>query len=280
MEEINKGDTKMKKNSKFKLLLSVLAICGALFFSSVTVLAASKNVNKWYTTPAKHVYYFDAKGKITKGLKKIGNYYYFFDQNGRQRSGWQKIGNQYYFFRISTGKMAYMYKSTKVNGITLDRYGRAVQTSYAKRKLAVMYKVNLIMQSITKPSDTYRERLLKCFNYIRKTYRCSNIGSFRGYTGDRNWDLYYAERIFISGFSTSDCHSDGVLFAYFTNAVGYPAKAVSSGGHGWAEIGNYVYDVNWSRNYPSYNFFGLHLNTRPTSVIPNYRNNRRYVINI
>ena len=44
-----------------------------------------------------------------------------------------------------------------------------------------------------------------------------------------------------------DCFGFGCAVAYLADAVGYTSYAVSSGGHGWAEVNGRVYDANWAK---------------------------------
>ncbi len=247
--------------------------------ASGTTAAKKKSgkVSKWYTAKSGNVYYYDENGKKLKnGKYKINGKYYYFDSKGIQRTGWQKIGSSYYYFRIAKRKNGYMVTSKTVNGITLKKNGKAALNSYSKRKLPILYKANVIMRSVTKNSDTKAQKLKKVFEYTKTHYKYASIGSF---VGGENWDLYYAERSFINGAITADCHNYGVIFAYLANAVGYKASAVSSGGHGWAEIGNYVYDPSWSLTDKTHNYFGMPYGTTGTNV-PNYAKGRFYVITI
>ena len=82
----------MKKRLMYCLL--VLSFC---VFMLPNAVQAKKHKDDWVRSKGSYRYY-DQKGKIAKGLKKIGEKYYFFDGSGRQRFGWQKIGSNYYFF--------------------------------------------------------------------------------------------------------------------------------------------------------------------------------------
>ena len=75
----------------------------------------------------------------------------------------------------------------------------------------------------------------------------------------------------------ADCFGFGCAFAYLANAVGYRAYAVSSGGHGWAEVDGRVYDPVWAKESGKINLYcGMNYNvTGP--VIPYYKGNRLYV---
>ncbi|MCD7743921.1 MAG: hypothetical protein LUI13_01295 [Lachnospiraceae bacterium] len=239
--------------------------------------AKSGKVSTWYTAKSGNIYYYDENGKKLKsGKYEINGNYYYFDSKGIQRTGWQKIGSSYYYFRIAKRKNGYMVTSKTVNGITLKKNGKAKMTSYSERKLPILYKANVVMRKVTKNSDTKKQKLKKVFEYAKTHYKYSYIG---GFAGGENWDLYYGERSFVKGTLTADCHNYGVIFAYLANAVGYNVNAVSSGGHGWAEIGNYVYDPSWSLTDKTHNYFGMPYGTTGTNV-PNYASARVYVITI
>ena len=99
------------------------------------------------------------------------------------------------------------------------------------------------MDSQTNANQTKAQKLAVMFDYAKNHYRARNIGGFRS-GGD--WDMFYAE--YMLNYGSGDCYCYGALFAYFANAVGYQtATAVSSGGHGWAEINGLSYDPNWAR---------------------------------
>ncbi|MCD7834502.1 MAG: hypothetical protein LUH00_11045 [Lachnospiraceae bacterium] len=267
----------MKRENILRLLLGVMIAATLMILASSTVMAATKRKSVWYTSERQNYYYFDKTGhKLKDGKYKIKGKYYYFDEKGRQRTGWQKIGDSYYYFNIANKKKGYMLTSTTVNGIHLGADGKAEITSYSKEKLPILYQANVLMRSITKPRDTKEEKLKKCFEWIKSNLKYCNIGSFHKQS---DWDIYYAKRIFISGYVTADCYTCGVVFAYLANAVGYSVNAVSSGGHGWAEIGNYVYDPNWSVADKTHNYFGMPYGTTGKNV-PNYAKNRYYVITI
>ncbi|MCD7744794.1 MAG: transglutaminase-like domain-containing protein [Lachnospiraceae bacterium] len=132
------------------------------------------------------------------------------------------------------------------------------------------------MRSLTKNSDTKKQKLRKVFDYTATYYKYQSIGSF---VGGSQWDLYYAERIFISGYVRGNCYTYAVIFAYLANAVGYQVNVVSSGGHGWAEINNRVYDPDWVRADPYHSYFGMAYGTTG-KLVPNYASSRVYVIEI
>ena len=75
----------------------------------------------------------------------------------------------------------------------------------------------------------------------------------------------------------ADCFGFGAAFAYLANAVGYKAYAVSSGGHGWAEVNGRVYDPDWAKVTGKIELYGG-MNYNVTGPgIPRYKGNRLYV---
>ncbi|MCC8107313.1 MAG: hypothetical protein LIO99_15160 [Clostridiales bacterium] len=182
----------MEKRRTLRVLFGILIAAMVLVLGSSLVMAAETERTGWYTTKSKKVYYYDESGNMLKnGRKQIDGKYYYFDKNGVQRTGWQKIGKYYYYFKIANGKKGYMVTSKKVNGITLQKNGRAKITSYSKQKLPILYKANVLMRSITKTSDTKKQKLKKCFEYTKNYMQYRSTGAFYS---KNNWDLYYAKR--------------------------------------------------------------------------------------
>ncbi len=232
----------------------------------------------WKNTKKGLYFYYDSKGKKVTGKKKIGKHYYYFDKDGRQHVGWQKIGKEYYFFKIKKGNKAYMVTNTTVNGIKINSKGVANRkSSYNKRKLALMVAANKTLESLTKNRLTYtkREKLRMCFNYTERKYYCCNLGSFRQTS---TWDMDYAERVIIPKDRQyrADCYTYGCGMAYLANACGAKAAAVSSTGHGWAEVDGYVCDSNWSRVDRAHNYFMRSYNLHEAGTPP-YKSSR-YIV--
>lgn len=258
---------------KKKLLLGMFLFC-LLFLLAVPAQAAQKK--EGFQEKNQKVYYYNAKGKKLKGLNKIGKKYYYFDKSGVQRTGWQKIGEDYYYFRISSGSHGYMRKSVTVNGVTLQKNGKAVKNTASLRKLGLMIKANQIVEQITKPLMPKSEKLLICFNYTKKTYGYATWRKFRNYSG---WEMDYAEDMFVRG--KGNCFSYGAAFAFLANAVGYQnVYAVSSGGHGWAEVEGKVYDPDWALVSKVDTYFAMSYSLSGVKGRPNYAPNRAYVAKI
>ena len=169
------------KKARSKIFPAAILLLCMLFILSISAEAApksrqsqsskqAKRVNTWVTKNGRH-YYYNAQGKKSVGMTKIGSRTYYFDSKGIERYGWKKIKNNYYYFRLSTAtKGAYMLKSTTVNGIRLDSKGRAKKSGSNARKLRLMVAANRTVEKITSPGMNKAQRLRACFNYVKKNY--------------------------------------------------------------------------------------------------------------
>ena len=94
-----------------------------------------------------------------------------------------------------------------------------------------------------------------------------------------NWDVSYAEDMFYRGHG--DCFAFASAFAYLANAVGFEAKVISSGGHGWAEIKGAVCDPNWAKGTGNIErYYRMSYDLSGVDGRPYYKGNRAYVITI
>ena len=268
----------MKKLKVFSISAILLAICCCLMFP-VSASAASKIRSKFDHKPSGNIYYYDKDGHTVKGLVTIKGKKYYFNEKGIQQNGWQKIKGDYYFFQIRNGSYAYMVTSQRVNGIYLTKNGKARYNSEEKRKLNLMVTANQIMRHSTKRNMSKPEKLWKC--YLKAvSYGYGGTGNdyhFRYYYS--NWDVSYAEDMFYRG--RGDCFAFASAFAYLANAVGYEAKVISSGGHGWAEIKGEVCDPNWAKGTGNIErYYRMSYDLSGVDGRPYYKGNRAYVITI
>lgn len=261
---------------KKKRLISMVIMLLAILLLAMPVQAASKKyTNKWIKKNQK-VYYYNAKGRRATGLVKIRSKQYYFDKKGVQHVGWQKIGSRYYYFKIARGSNAYMVKSSTVNGITLDARGRAATDSTSLRKLKIMVAANQTVESITTPLMSKKEKLQICFNYTKTKFGYTTPRTFSATSG---WEMDYAEDMFFRG--RGNCFSYAAAFAFLANAVGYnKVYVISSGGHGWAEIGGKVYDPDWALASSVDSYFAMSYSLSGVQGRPNYAPNRTYVVKL
>ncbi len=224
----------------------------------------------------KQQFFYCVKGRRIKGIYKIGKNDYYFDKNGVQRTGWQKIGNDYYFFRIANGKKGYQLRSQTVNGIRLGAKGKARITADSRKKLDVMVTANQILQKAAKPAMKKPEKLRKAFDYLLKHYRYAGSPSFKN---SAHWEQDYAQ--FMFSRHHGNCYAYGAAFAFLANAAGYQkCYAVSSGGHGWAEVSGKIYDPSWCLTDTRYSYFGISPALSGTGGRPNYKRARKFAVRI
>ena len=234
----------------------------------------------WTKNSSNEYRYFETEdGIMAKGFQTLDGKKYYFNEKGIQQNGWQKIKGDYYFFQIRNGCYASMVTSRRVNGIYLTKSGEARYNSEEKRKLNLMVTANQVMRRVTKRNMSKPEKLWRC--YLKAvSYGYGGTGNdydFRYYYS--NWDVSYAEDMFYRGHG--DCFAFASAFAYLANAVGFEAKVISSGGHGWAEIKGEVCDPNWAKGTGHIErYYRMSYDLSGVDGRPYYRGNRAYVITI
>ena len=197
---------------------------------------------------------------------------YYFDSKGVLRTGWRKINKKYYFFRQYNTRAGYMVTSSKVNGIRIRKNGSAVYNKTQLAKLNLMVKASQTVDRVTNNRMTREQKLKACFRYI---VSC-NYGDGGDFVGGSNWDVYYGSRVLSR--RRGDCFGFGCAVAYLADAVGYTSYAVSSGGHGWAEVNGKVYDANWAKVTGKIDWYcGMSYDLSGRGGRPNYKPNRAYV---
>lgn len=265
----------MMGKSKKKLVFTWLLLFCAILMMAVPAQAAGRYRSKWRTRSGK-IYYYNAKGKKETGLTKIGKKYYYFDSKGVQRFGWKKIGSNYYYFNPGRGKNASMVKSRTINGIRLDKNGRAPKNSTSLRKMKLMVEANSTVEKITTPLMPKSQKLKICFEYVKKTY---GYCTWRAFSPRAGWELDYGEDMLYRG--RGNCFSYASAFAFLANAVGLKnVSVVSSGGHGWAEIGGKVYDPDWALVSKVDSYYAMPYSLSGIAGRPLYSRNRAYVAKI
>lgn len=204
-------------------------------------------------------YWFKPSGKMTTGIKKIGKYKYCFNLNGELRKGIVKTKKGKYFAdkkgRVNTKlRKAIKYKGSK----WLVLNGKVYST--ATRKRMTLYRAMKIVNKITKPKMSKAKKLKICFDYVKKTYSEMNprIPHYHG----KDWTIVYANDMFIRG--KGNCLSYAAAFAYMAKAIGCKnVYCCHSGGHGWAEVNNKVYDPEWSMHHKESSYYALPYSAKP-----------------
>lgn len=192
---------------------------------------------------SKTMYFYNSKGKLLKkGI--VGN---------------SKLG---YYYASSSGKINKNYcapvKSNKKLWNVVCGKATIVKTESDK----TLYRALKVVKKVTKTDMTKKQKLRKCYNYLAKNYSEHNP-RIPHYSGE-NWHIMYANDIFKDG--GGNCFSYGAAFAYMAKAIGYTdVYACNSGGHGWAEVNNRVFDPERSRWDDASDFFNLKYTAGPVS---------------
>ena len=226
-----------------------------LLIGGLGIPASAKKTKKgWKKAGSYYRYYKD--GERLTGKKKIGTKTYYFNEKGYQMTGWQKIGKNYYFFRQEIKSKGYMKKSTKVNGIKLNKKGRAVLSSQRlKRKAALLVSYARWADEIAPVSLKKEDRLRKCYDYLRRSINYGNSQDYR--YNDPDQDLYFAELALRQPLH--DCYLSAAAFSFLANALGYRNVSLClNHGHGFVKIGSLIYDPTYgrARDYNGYSYYG------------------------
>ena len=129
-----------------------------------------------------------------------------------------------------------------------------VATKVVSESDATLYRALQEVAKCTDSSMSKEEKLKKSFDYIKTAY-LEGVRHDPPYI-EMDWPVIYANDLLVYG--KGDCYSYGAAFAYFAKAIGYTeVYACNSGGHGWAEIDNKVYDPEWSIHHDDFTYFGL-----------------------
>ena len=198
------------------------------------------------TVNGKKVYYLN--GSVANGFADISGDTYYFD-DGIITYGWCYAGDGYYHLDRTTGILA---KNTTVDGIRVDKNGKADNTYYNNEKIKTFIRARDIVNRITLPSDTVSEKKLKCFRWVMsfsyRQYRL--VGASMKITG---WEMLFANDIFING--NGCCGSTSAAFAFLAVECGckdvyFCDDGVSTDGHAWVtmEGNNRVYDVVFAKS--------------------------------
>lgn len=198
------------------------------------------------TVNGQKIYYVN--GSVANGFADISGDTYYFD-DGIITYGWCYAGDGYYHLDRTTGILA---KNTTVDGIRVDKNGKADNTYYNNEKIKTFIRARDIVNRITLPSDTVSEKKLKCFRWVMsfsyRQYRL--VGASMKITG---WEMLFANDIFING--SGCCGSTSAAFAFLAVECGcqdvyFCDDGVSTDGHAWVtmEGNNRVYDVVFAKS--------------------------------
>ena len=267
-------------NTRIKMVRRIIAwmvtltvLLGAAADSFVVSAAApaGAGAKEGWRIEKQRLYYY-SNGKKLSGFKELNGKYHYFDKTGVQHTGWQKMRGNYYFFRIENGEKGYMVTSKKVNGVTLQYNGKAKKTKKNIEKLKTMLKANKFLEKATKPTMKKYDKLKSCFQYSIENFKYRGSPRF---VRSKNWENKYALDMFDKGHG--NCYAYGAAFAFLANAAGYTdVYAISSGGHGWAEVKGKVFDPSWEIVDKKHHYFNMSYKLSGKDGRPNYKKHRRY----
>lgn len=185
---------------------------------------------------------------------------YITDKNGALIKGWTKYKGEYYCLSRKYGRL---YHNTTIDGIKVKKNGKAKITKIAVAKIKTMIKAKKVVNKITKPTDTRKQKLRKCFDWIAKApyvrYRM-----LKPIYKNQGWEVSFANDIFDKG--SGCCVSESAALAFMLHEAGYKKVYVCHDtSHAWVELNGLVYDAlfarakSWSKYYGcTYKSFGLH----------------------
>lgn len=197
--------------------------------------------------------YCKISGKIVKNqLVTIKKKTYLFDKKGVMVTGWAKYKKDYYYFGRSNGKMA---KKSTVDGIKLDKSGKAKQTSLNVSKIKTMIRARKQLNSICKYTDTKQQKLRKCFDWIAKRpYKRYRF--LKKMYRQKGWEPTFADDIFIHGDGC--CVSESAALAFLVHEAGYKNVYVAHDSeHAWMELNGKVYDALFARSKDYKKYYNL-----------------------
>ena len=225
--------------------------------------------------------YCKVDGALLKdGVRTVNGKKYLFDKKGVQLTSWHKVGKSYYYFTPKTKAKGSMVTGKVVNGIRLDAQGRAVLNDEASAELKVLTRATAFVEKYTKATWSQKKKLRASFDVLVKKYP---ERAYRGWTSRKGWHRLFAMDVLGKDKAKENggsCYSFGAAFAYIANAIGCKScKAVSSGGHGWAEVDGKVYDPEWSKN-SKLDLFAFSLDNSGRWGSPGYKHGRAHVVTI
>lgn len=271
-----------KINRAIGVCMAAILIAFACAVTASTVIsesayaetATNNQTVKWVTKNSN--IYCKVNGKTQKGgIKTIDGKKYLFSKNGKQLTSWHKIGKSYFYFKPKTKADGFMVTSKVINGIKLDKNGRAVLNSEARKELNILTRATKLVEKHTRAAWSEKKKLRKIFNLLRDTY---NECAIRPFSSKYGWYRRFALDILVN--KTGSCHSYASAYAYIANAIGVKnCKIVSSGGHSWTELNGNVYDAEWSR-HQRINLFDIPYSRSGKGGVQAYGACRYYIVTV
>lgn len=203
----------------------------------------TKNGNKFYKK----------NGKIVKRkFVKVKGKTYHFGKNGAMTTGWMKYKGNYYYFNRNNGKMA---RKRKVDGVSINEEGKAKNTESNVEKIKTMIRAKKRMLKLCEPTDTKKQKLRKCFDWIAKApYKRYRF--LKSIYKTKGWEVTFANDIFENGDGC--CVSEAAALAFLVHECGYKTVYVAHDSeHAWMELNGKVYDTLFARSKDYEKYYNL-----------------------
>lgn len=204
-------------------------------------------------------YYFDAKGAaVAGGAKKIKDKYYIFGDNGKllkpkkskiyqlkkgvyyvnkkgqpAGKGWCVVKDRLY----KVGASGKCVTNKTVDGIILKSNGAAKEDKSTELKMYVM----LIMEQVTTPDMSRKQKLRKCFDYVLKSSKYANSQEPKD-IGKKGWAQRAALKVLQR--KKYDCFGFACTISAFAYELGYkPTIRGKALKHAFCLIDGKAYDM-------------------------------------
>ena len=231
----------------WKTVIFGTVLCLMMFAAVFTANAATKKSKAKWVYNQGYYYYYNAKGKYSTGLTKIGKKQYYFDSYGRQRVGWRKIKGSVYYFNYRSGKNGYMITNKTIDRIKLTKNGKARLNSDTKKLRAEVYvSYATWVDSLVNPSWTDAQKIQALIQEMRKRFVYGDEGV---YSFNTSWALNLAKEAYERRAGGHlECERFGICFAYLCHAAGIKNITIHIGGqlHAFVQIGNTYYDPTFA----------------------------------
>ncbi len=226
-------------------------VSGVRYYSdwSETQSVRTKKTGELVTKAGKTYYrYEDGSRAKKKFVTRTNGKTYYFNASGEMATGWLKKRKEYYYLDRETGVLA---KGKTVDGVTLDREGKAVQTTFSISKMDTMITARKIMMETVNDQDTKPQKLQKVFNWVLKhPYR--RYRTLKSARSSKTWMMTFANDVYKKG--NGCCVSEACAFSFLAKEVGYQPYVCDDTGHAWTEIDGKVYDTLFAeaKSYSKY----------------------------
>lgn len=198
-------------------------------------------------------YYYNSSGKKATGLTVIKGKNFYFNEDGSLHTGWKKMDDGYYYFKRTSGRLLTGTTGTTIDGIKIDKNGKAVESPVIKAKIETMITARKTMQEVTNYDDDKETKRLKCFKWVFQFpyHRFRNLSNMYNNEG---WESTFANDIFK--FKSGCCVSEACAVAFLFNEIGYGDVYVAHDtSHAWVKVGDRLFDPlfaearNFNSNY-------------------------------